>query len=73
MGGQEHTQQRQATRSKIQEEAAGQKSKRLVGRLEANGTGQVALWPFWQREENALVYLAQAGDWGNRRIVSEVH
>lgn len=43
MGGQEHTQQRQATRSKIQEEAAGQKSKRLVGRLEANGTGQVAL------------------------------
>lgn len=43
-GGQEYTQQRQATGSKIQEEAAGQRSKRLVGGLEANGTGQVALW-----------------------------
>lgn len=44
MGRQEPTQQRQATKSKIQEEAAGQKSKRLVGGLEVYGTGQVSLW-----------------------------
>lgn len=44
MGRQEPTQQRQATKSKIQKEAAGQKSKRLVGGLEVYGTGQVALW-----------------------------
>ena len=51
MGRQEPPQQRQATKSKIQEEAAGEKSKRLVGGLEVMGQ---ARWLFGREREGRV-------------------